>query len=102
MAYSEVLPASVALQWVGLGRPVAAITDQSVVFCWCDTSYGLVVWDGRDGWWRWSIGWGGGGAGSNPVSKVIAAVLSPVTTSGQISWLLTQRSGFDSRRYQIF
>jgi hypothetical protein len=36
------------------------------------------------------------------VSEECIASRPPLWSSGQSSWLLTQRSGFDSRRYQIF
>jgi hypothetical protein len=41
-------------------------------------------------------------ASSNGLFEVNAEVLPPLWSSGQSSWLQIRRSGFDSRRYQIF
>jgi hypothetical protein len=38
----------------------------------------------------------------NIVSRLLLNVRPPLWFSGQSSWLQIQRSGFDSRRYQIF
>jgi hypothetical protein len=39
---------------------------------------------------------------STPIAFSLPSFRPPLWSSGQSSWLQIQRSGFDSRRYQIF